>query len=356
MLVQAVVASVAADASSAVVDAADGTSYAVYPAHGVLPAQGQTVFLARNGNGDVVVMGGGLLVDGSFATFGHSDDLTVGWGLYSDGTLIANQGIFRGTVAAAVFTTSEDDTAPRVVIDSPADARRVLFFTGDVDELVPGYVASQDDAAQATVEIGSPEFTTGGAGKHAILRTGIDRTDGSTFVDALADNIRSNGVSISRPPYAAYRRVNDLGPITPSTSTSQAILWDTLLKANVASALPYDASTGNFSITRPGIYSAALIWIWGDSGNSAGDGHRRIRLEETIPGQSTTQRTINSMTGVGGGISSVHNCTADIIVDTASVTAPFLVRFFAGHVSISSGQPGAALYGTGRVALRRISD
>jgi hypothetical protein len=285
MLVQAVVASVAVDASSAVVDAADGTSYAVYPAHGVLPAQGQTVFLARNGNGDVVVMGGGLLVDGSFATFGHSDDLTVGWGLYSDGTLIANQGIFRGTVAAAVFTTSEDDTAPRVVIDSPADARRVLFFTGDVDELVPGYVASQDDAAQATVEIGSPEFTTGGAGKHAILRTGIDRTDGSTFVDALADNIRSNGVS-----------------------------------------------------------------------NAAGDGHRRIRLEETIPGQSTTQRTINSMTGVGGGISSVHNCTADIIVDTASVTAPFLVRFFAGHVSISSGQPGAALYGTGRVALRRISD
>jgi hypothetical protein len=235
------------------------------------------------------------------------------------------------------------------VIDSPADARRVLFFTGDVDELAPGYVASQDDAAQATVEIGSPEFTPAGAGKHAIVRAGVDRNNGSTFADVVADNLRVNGVSHSRPPYSSKRRVLAQGPLASSPHTSptvalgnQVVGWDTDLHVNFESFVTYDGA-GTFTFTKNGIYPVEMLIAWQDS-TGFGDGHRRYYVNE-----NGTDRIIGNLAAAGNdGVNTVHTVHTDVLVPTDD---PFTLQFKVGQFNGFRG----GLSFTGRCSIKRFS-
>lgn len=332
--------SVDPEAMSAVVDPGDGRQIVVYPADGTLPSTGQVVNLFSNG-ADRFIMGGELLVDGGRQS-GNYEPSTSGWGWGADGTLEANEAVIRGDVIGSRFLTSTATDVARVVIDSPTEARRVQFFTGSVDELAPGYIASYDDPDQGTVEVASPEFAAGGAGKRAYVRVGIDRDDGSTYADVVADNIRSNGVSLSRPPYSSKRRVAAQGPIASSPSANAVVVWDTDLHVNFESDITYDGA-GTFTFHRNGIWPVQLYIAWADGGGN-GDGNRRYYVTE-----NGADRIIGNLPAAGNtGNNTVHNVAADILVPTDS---PYTLQ-------IKCGQQNGFAQGltfTGRITIKRFS-
>jgi hypothetical protein len=335
----------------------DGSTFEAYPVDGTLPAVGEFVAFFQNG-GDPVVLSTTRLAEGTRQSWDYTPGET-GWAFTADGDLEANAGVFRADVTGARIRTAI--TGPRVEIVGDLLSRLVSFFTGDDDELAPGQVASYDDALQGAVEIRSPEFTEGGEAHYAVLRVSIDRTDGTTFVDAVADNVRVGGTSISRPPYSSKTR-SPAQTVGSSAATAQAILWNNDLLVNFESAIAYDGTSGYFLIKRPGIYHVTLIITFFDADLGYADGSRRLRVEEVNPGGALPggQRVMQTVIGVGGdgtfpgsGLPTVMNASTDLIVPTTATDAlPFRARFFAGQVNGFD----LPLDITGRIRIKRESD
>lgn len=308
---------------------------------GRLPSLGKAVWMAANG-ADALVLGGDTLVAGEFKSPNwDGPEGSVGWGMDSNGNLYAASGIFRGVVEGAVFRTAA--TGPRVVIDSDAASRDVSFPTGDDDEVTVGAIRSYDDDDVIALELVSPTVDDDDEPGRVLIT--VDRATGETALDFVGDEIRSNGVSISRPPYSAKKRETGQA-VTSSSSGFQAILWDTNIRVNGGSAITFNGATGTWTIARAGIYRVSLIGGWDDE--SIDTGSREVRIYEDGSG-----RLFDSKNAVVGR-RCAHNGDDWIYVDVDGDgdVVPVTVQFRASQHNTGA----TTLNFTGRASISRYSD
>jgi hypothetical protein len=317
---------------------ADGTQRPFYAMQGYLAQEGDFCPAFKNG-GDPVIVPARWMADGSMQSINFVPGAS-GWMITADGDCEFNSGVFRADITGALFRTAT--SGARVEIDSVNFIDEVRFYSGDPTELLPGTVRAFKDATQGTLELVSPEFPSGGVGEHAIVRVGVDLVSGETFADVVADNIRSNGVSISKPPYSAKRRLNPSASIASSATANAVVVWDTDLKVNWESFITYDGG-GTFTITKAGIWEVSGYISWID-GSGFGDGNRRYYVTE-----NGTDRIIGNMAAAGNtGNNTIHPFKTDVYVSTDS---PFTLQVKAGQQNGFAG--GLTL--TGRVTIRRTS-
>lgn len=333
------VVAINAAAKTVTVERPDGSRFALYTIDGTLPAVGDRVAVLPN-NGDPVALSSRVLVDGTRQSPSwDGPDSTVGWGFTADGKLYAAEGIFRGDVTGARLRTAE--TGPRVEITGGALSRLVRFFSGAADEWLPGSVEGYDDDVQSVIQMLSPALTTGTRTRNAQarVRLGIDRVLDETFLDLIADNLRVNGTSISKPPYSKKRRTTTGATFVSHASDNAVVLFNDSMRVHHESAITFDGGTGAWRITRPGIYILRGILAWDDAGNTTGG--RRLLVTENGGDRLLDTRRPN------GTDRTTHNFNDEILVDSSDLAGAdyYTVQIKAGH---NAGGPLAL---TGRASV-----
>jgi hypothetical protein len=313
----------------------DGTEFPIYTADGTLPAVGDTVPVQFNG-GDPYVTSTRLLVEGTRQSANYLSGVS-GWYVGADGNVEFNDGVFRGSVTGNVFQTAAD--GPRVVI-SGAQVRSVRYYTDLAGETAPGATASYDDATQVVVEMTSPTF----GGRFARFRVGNDLTDGSTFGDLDADNLRVKGISISTPPFSMKRLTGPAQSI-PHGLGATIIEFNQNHLVHDASGIIYDTTIDSWKIGRPGIYDLVGTLAWFDDG-ATNNGSRAIYVVE-----DGAQREMDSRNFVQGR-RTVHNFH-DVIIAPGDTT---LINPWNVQLRCSQTNFGAAgIDISGRASLGRRS-